>query len=86
MSLGLHGRRYLDSLPPTQALVSQQHLNDQFGQLVILEDEDNPDFVADIVRLFISDSESRFDRLQQARGVGQPRIPGWVGSKRALLC
>lgn len=38
-------------------------LDEQFSQLMALQDESNPDFVAEVVELYFEDSASKLDKL-----------------------
>ena len=38
-------------------------LDDQFGQLMQLQDESNPDFVQEVVELYFTDSASKLEKL-----------------------
>jgi histidine-containing phosphotransfer peotein len=40
-------------------------LDEQFQQLMLLQDETNPDFVAEVVDLFFQDSVTKIDRMGQ---------------------
>lgn len=57
-------------------LVSQlQHegiLDEQFTQLMQLQDESNPDFVAEVVQLYFEDSVSKIDKIGQLLSTGCP--------------
>jgi histidine-containing phosphotransfer protein len=44
--------------------VQEGLLDDQFLQLIQLQDESNPDFVAEVVELYFEDSASKLDTLQ----------------------
>ncbi|CAK0784187.1 hypothetical protein CVIRNUC_007391 [Coccomyxa viridis] len=39
-------------------------LDDQFAQLMQLQDESNPDFVAEVVELYFEDSAGKLDKLE----------------------
>ncbi|KAG7669726.1 hypothetical protein KSW81_007873 [Nannochloris sp. 'desiccata'] len=43
--------------------LSQSLLNDQFVQLMQLQDESNPDFVSEMVELYFEDSASKIEKL-----------------------
>eukprot|EP00238_Polyblepharides_amylifera_P013233 CAMPEP_0196580486 /NCGR_PEP_ID=MMETSP1081-20130531/28758_1 /TAXON_ID=36882 /ORGANISM="Pyramimonas amylifera, Strain CCMP720" /LENGTH=142 /DNA_ID=CAMNT_0041900359 /DNA_START=335 /DNA_END=763 /DNA_ORIENTATION=- len=51
----------LDSLQ--QELFDSGVLDDQFSQLQMLEDESNPDFVAEMVQLYFEDTSSKLEKL-----------------------
>ncbi|KAL6747471.1 histidine-aspartic acid phosphotransferase 1 [Haematococcus lacustris] len=38
-------------------------LDDQFQQLIQLQDESNPDFVAEVVQLYVEDSSAKIDKI-----------------------
>eukprot|EP00775_Hariotina_reticulata_P013670 gene13670-13792_t len=40
-------------------------LDDQFQQLLALQDESNPDFVAEVVQLYFEDSVGKIDKVYQ---------------------
>lgn len=40
-------------------------LDDQFQQLLALQDEANPDFVAEVVQLYFQDGAGKIERVQQ---------------------
>ena len=44
----------------------QGFLDDQFTQLQMLQDESNPDFVAEVINLFAEDSERLLSELTKA--------------------
>lgn len=44
-------------------LQQQGVLDDQFTQLMSLQDESNPDFVAEVVQLYYEDSAAKIDRI-----------------------
>lgn len=44
-------------------LQQQGVLDDQFSQLMGLQDESNPDFVAEVVQLYYEDSAAKIDRM-----------------------
>lgn len=44
-------------------LQAEGTLNDQFVQLQELQDESNPDFVAEVVELYFEDSGAKIDRI-----------------------
>ncbi|GFH31138.1 HPt domain-containing protein, partial [Haematococcus lacustris] len=37
--------------------------DDQFQQLIQLQDESNPDFVAEVVQLYVEDSSAKIDKI-----------------------
>ena len=55
-----------------QQLRAAALLDDQFSQLLQLQDESNPDFVQEIIELYFSDSSSKLDKLEQRLSVSQP--------------
>eukprot|EP00878_Enallax_costatus_P004771 GHUV01005022.1.p1 GENE.GHUV01005022.1~~GHUV01005022.1.p1 ORF type:complete len:142 (+),score=34.80 GHUV01005022.1:197-622(+) len=40
-------------------------LDDQFMQLLALQDESNPDFVSEVVELYFEDSQAKIEKVQQ---------------------
>ncbi|XP_010548900.1 PREDICTED: histidine-containing phosphotransfer protein 1 [Tarenaya hassleriana] len=56
----------------TKTLFEQGVLDSQFLQLQQLQDESNPDFVAEVVNLFFQDSERLLNDLTLA--LGQPAV------------
>ncbi|KAL3681485.1 hypothetical protein R1sor_024441 [Riccia sorocarpa] len=50
----------------TDGLFAEGLLDDQFNQLQLLQDANNPDFVAEVVSLFFEDSEKLLDQLTEA--------------------
>lgn len=40
-------------------------LDDQFMQLLALQDESNPDFVSEVVELYFDDSQAKIEKVQQ---------------------
>ncbi|KAJ7567860.1 hypothetical protein O6H91_01G010200 [Diphasiastrum complanatum] len=50
----------------TQALFKEGLLDEQFTQLQLLQDPNNPDFVAEVVSLFFEDSEKLLDELTRS--------------------
>ncbi|KAK9869060.1 hypothetical protein WJX84_011902 [Apatococcus fuscideae] len=55
-----------------QQLRAAALLDDQFSQLLQLQDESNPDFVQEIVELYFTDSASKIEKLEQRLGRSQP--------------
>ena len=47
-------------------LESQGFLDEQFTQLQQLQDENDPDFVTEVISLFFEDSEKLLDKLANA--------------------
>lgn len=47
-------------------------LDDQFSQLLQLQDDSNPDFVQEIVELYFTDSTSKLEKLEQRLTTGHP--------------
>ncbi|KAL8515466.1 hypothetical protein ACS0TY_014236 [Phlomoides rotata] len=54
MEVGQLQRSFLEY---TSALFREGFLDGQFGQLQLLQDESNPDFVVEVVSLFFEDSQ-----------------------------
>lgn len=52
----------------TTSLFNEGILNDQFNQLVSLQDESNPEFVFEVVTLFFEDSERLLNELSKSLG------------------
>lgn len=50
----------------TASLFNEGILNDQFTQLRLLQDESNPDFVAEVVSLYFQDSERLLNELAKS--------------------
>ncbi|CAM6098569.1 unnamed protein product [Calypogeia fissa] len=50
----------------TDSLFLEGLLDDQFTQLQLLQDENNPDFVAEVVSLFFDDSEKLLEQLTES--------------------
>ncbi|KAI5326518.1 hypothetical protein L3X38_035592 [Prunus dulcis] len=50
----------------TASLFDEAFLDEQFNQLQQLQDENNPDFVVEVVSLFFKDSERLMDELSKA--------------------
>lgn len=50
----------------TTSLFNEGILNDQFNQLVSLQDESNPEFVFEVVTLFFEDSERLLNELSKS--------------------
>jgi histidine-containing phosphotransfer peotein len=46
-------------------MASEGVLDDQFQQLLALQDESNPDFVREVVTLYFEDSMGKIERVQQ---------------------
>ncbi|KAL2620417.1 hypothetical protein R1flu_000622 [Riccia fluitans] len=49
----------------TDSLFAEGLLDDQFNQLQLLQDANNPDFVAEVVALFFEDSEKLLEQLTE---------------------
>jgi hypothetical protein len=47
-------------------ILSQGLLDDQFTQLQLLQDENNPEFVSEVVSLFFDDSEKLLEQLTES--------------------
>ncbi|KAH9765479.1 Histidine-containing phosphotransfer protein 1 [Citrus sinensis] len=69
MEVGQMQRRLLEY---TKSLFMEGVLDNQFLQLQQLQDESNPDFVAEVVSLFFADSERLVNDL--TRALDQPTI------------
>ncbi|KAH9683145.1 Histidine-containing phosphotransfer protein 1 [Citrus sinensis] len=69
MEVGQMQRRLLEY---TKSLFMEGVLDNQFLQLQQLQDESNPDFVAEVVSLFFADSERLLNDL--TRALDQPTI------------
>ncbi|KAH9612937.1 hypothetical protein KSS87_020857 [Heliosperma pusillum] len=54
----------------TTSLFNEGILNEQFTQLQSLQDESNPDFVAEVVKLFFEDSERLLNDMSKSLGQG----------------
>ncbi|EFN53253.1 hypothetical protein CHLNCDRAFT_32279 [Chlorella variabilis] len=52
--------------------VQEGLLDDQFLQLIQLQDESNPDFVLEVVELYFEDSATKIDTLQQKLAEAAP--------------
>ncbi|KAF9681084.1 hypothetical protein SADUNF_Sadunf06G0188800 [Salix dunnii] len=57
-----------------RSLFDQGYLDDQFIQLEHLQDEANPNFVEEVVRLFYSDSVRMIQNIEQAMMINKPDI------------
>lgn len=59
-----------------EQILNQMHaagvLDDQFQQLLQLQDESNPDFVCEVVRLYFEDSGSKIVKMQQLVSTSAP--------------
>eukprot|EP00252_Welwitschia_mirabilis_P009454 TRINITY_DN22037_c0_g2_i1.p1 TRINITY_DN22037_c0_g2~~TRINITY_DN22037_c0_g2_i1.p1 ORF type:complete len:152 (-),score=32.44 TRINITY_DN22037_c0_g2_i1:421-876(-) len=55
-------RRFIEY---TQSLFQEGYLDEQFTQLQQLQDDSNPDFVAEVVSLFFQDAEKILDDLSK---------------------
>jgi histidine-containing phosphotransfer protein len=53
-------------------MLAEGVLDDQFQQLVCLQDEANPDFVAEVVTLYFDDSGAKIDKIAQLVSAPQP--------------
>ncbi|OWM74167.1 histidine-containing phosphotransfer protein 1-like [Punica granatum] len=65
MDVGQMQKRLLDYM---NSLLKEGILDSQFAQLQQLQDESNPDFVAEVVNLFFTDSENLINDLSNALG------------------
>ncbi|PKI47963.1 hypothetical protein CRG98_031627 [Punica granatum] len=63
MDVGQMQKRLLDYM---NSLLKEGILDSQFAQLQQLQDESNPDFVAEVVNLFFTDSENLINDLSNA--------------------
>jgi histidine-containing phosphotransfer protein len=57
-----------------QQLQSEGVLDEQFSQLLALQDESNPDFVAEVVQLYFQDSVGKIEKIQQLLSVPAPNF------------
>ncbi len=55
-----------------QQLRAAALLDDQFSQLLQLQDDSNPDFVQEIIELYFTDSSSKLEKLEQRLSQSQP--------------
>lgn len=62
--------QHLDNL--LQQTLQEGVLDDQFQQLLQLQDESNPDFVSEVVQLYFEDSANKIDKMQQMLSVPSP--------------
>ena len=53
-------------------LQAQGLVDDQFSQLLQLQDDSNPDFVQEIVELYFTDSASKLEKLEQRLSISHP--------------
>lgn len=60
--------------PFKQQLSSGGHLSEQFDQLMLLEDEENPTFVTDTVALFVDECQKKIEKLGEMIGVAEPNF------------
>lgn len=60
-----------------QLVVALQHegvLDEQFQQLMLLQDDTNPDFVAEVVQLYFEDSAGKIDRIDEMVSTATPNF------------
>mmetsp|Transcript_50811 Transcript_50811/g.110809 ORF Transcript_50811/g.110809 Transcript_50811/m.110809 type:complete len:150 (-) Transcript_50811:189-638(-) len=49
-------------------------LDEQFQQLMLLQDESNPDFVAEVVQLYFEDSAGKIDKIDEMLSAPSPNF------------
>eukprot|EP00955_Chlamydomonas_euryale_P045723 353222-Chlamydomonas_euryale.AAC.16 len=62
--------QHIDQL--VQTLQSEGILDEQFEQLMSLQDETNPNFVAEVVQLYFEDSARKIDKIEQMLSTSSP--------------
>lgn len=62
--------QHIDQL--VQTLQNEGILDEQFEQLMSLQDETNPNFVAEVVQLYFEDSARKIDKIEQMLSTPSP--------------
>lgn len=70
MAQGASKQQLIDQL--VEQLTQEGVLDDQFSQLLQLQDESNPDFIEEVIILYFDDSASKLQKLVAQLSVARP--------------